>query len=92
MTSTLTHSAPTLGRIVRHAGIAGQFALSVAVSYAGEPASVVTFTHSTYGGPVIVSFPGFPGGVFVSSEVIDRCGSQLSPEWVRRYFRADDAR
>jgi hypothetical protein len=82
-TDTLTTSAPTLGRIVRHAGIAGQLAYSVSVTYAGERASVVTFTGSTYGGPVVMVTPGNPRGVFVTAP--ERFG-KFGPSWVRAFF------
>jgi hypothetical protein len=88
-TDTLTTDRPTLGRIVRHAGIAGQYALSVLVTYPGELGSVVTFTGSTYGGPIVMAFPGFARGLFVADDVIDRCGRELTPEWVRRFYGAD---
>jgi hypothetical protein len=94
MTSTLTTDTatsvrPTLGRIVRHSGIAGQYALSVLVTYPGELGTVVTFTGSTYGGPIVMQWPGFPRGIFVADEVMDRCGRKLSPEWVRRFYGTD---
>jgi hypothetical protein len=84
-TDTLTRTAPvpTLGKIVRHSGIAGQLAYSVAVSYAGEPSTVVTFTSSVYGGPVVMITPGNTRGVFVSEP--NRFGA-FGPEWVRRFF------
>ena len=82
MTSTLD-TRPTLGRIVRHAGIAGQLAYSVSVTYPGEGASVVTFTGSTYGGPVVMVTPGMPRGMFVTDP--DRFGA-FGPAWVRRFF------
>ena len=81
--TTTTDTRPTLGRIVRHAGIAGQLAFSVSVAYPGEPASVVTFTGSTYGGPVVMAWPAVPGGMFVTDP--DRFGA-FGPEWVRRFF------
>jgi hypothetical protein len=84
MTSaTLTRTVPTVGRIVRHSGIAGQLAYSTTVAYPGEDATVVTFTSSTYGGPVVMVTPSLPRGIFVTDP--DRFGS-FGPEWVRRFF------
>jgi hypothetical protein len=85
LTATLT-SRPTLGRIVRHAGIAGQLAYSVSVAYPGERASVVTFTGSVYGapGPVVMVTPGNPRGMFVTAP--ERFGETFGPAWVRAFF------
>lgn len=85
MTATLTETsnAPTLGRIVRHAGVAGQLAYSVSVTYSGEPAAVVSFTSSTYGGPVVMTWPAMPRGMFITDPA--RFGT-FGPEWVRRFF------
>ena len=87
MTTTTTDAPvlPTLGRIVRHAGIAGQYALSVLVTYPGESGTVITFTSSAYGGPIVMQWPGFRG-LFVSEDVLDRIGRTLSPEWVRAFY------
>lgn len=81
-TATLTRS-PHLGRIVRHSGVAGQLAYSVAVTYAGEPAAVVTFLGSVYGGPVVMVTPTCRKGVFVTDP--NRFGT-FGPEWVRNFF------
>ena len=77
---------PALGRIVRHSGVAGQLAYSVAVTYPGEPARVVTFTGSVYGapGPVVMITPANPRGMFVSSP--ERFGATFGPAWVRSFF------
>jgi len=77
-----TDTAPTVLRITKHAGIAGQLAYVAEVQYPDEPAALVTFTGSTYGGPVVVSTPTL-GEVFVDDPA--RFG-RLSPEWVRRFF------
>jgi hypothetical protein len=82
-TDTLTRTAPVLGRIVRHSGVAGQLAFSTTVAYPGEAATVVTFTSSTYGGPVVMVTPSMPRGIFVTDP--DRFGS-FGPGWVRRFF------
>lgn len=84
ITETVAPVVPTLGRIVRHSGVAGQFALSTSVTYPGERASVVTFTHSAFGGPIVMVTPTWQ--LIVSREVTDRLGSQLTPEWVRTFF------
>lgn len=83
-TETATRTAPAVGRVIRHAGVAGQYALSTTVAYPGEPATVVTFTSSTYGGPIVMITPSLPRGIFVTAP--ERFGSTLSPDWVRAFF------
>lgn len=78
---------PSVGPIRRHNAIAGQFSLSAEVTYPGEPASTVTFTGSSYGGPIVMITPGNPRGVFVTDP--GRFGSELTAQWVRRFFGAD---
>lgn len=65
-------------------GIAGQVEVSALVGYPGEAPRFVTFVSSVYGGPVCM-VTGV-GSVFVDREVRDRCGEQLSVEWVMRFF------
>jgi hypothetical protein len=74
---------PTLGKIRRHNGVAGQIAYSVPVTYPDEDTSVVTFVGSAYGGPVIMQTVACPQGVFVRD--VERFGS-FGPDWVRRFF------
>jgi hypothetical protein len=49
-----TADAPTIERVRKSAGIAGQYAVTARVRYPGEPARDVTFIGSVYGGPVIM--------------------------------------
>jgi len=75
-----------LGKIRRRDGVAGQFSYSVQVSCPedGDPTPrEVTFVGNTFGGPIVMITPGFPGGMFVRDP--ERFGA-LSPEWVRRFF------
>lgn len=76
---------PTLGRIRRSTGIAGQIAYTVRVRYSDEDASSVQFLGSTYGpyGPVVMVTPAFADGVFVDDP--GRFGL-FGPSWVRRFF------
>lgn len=68
-------------------GVAGALQVSALVDYGdGDGPSWVVFHGSTYGGPVVMVTPGNPRGVFVHSDVLDRCGRILSAEWVRRFF------
>jgi hypothetical protein len=72
----------TLGAVRKARGVAGQVSYSVAVTYPGEPASVVTFVGSVYGGPVVmVTASG------VQTFVTDpgRFG-EFGPVWVARFF------
>lgn len=70
---------PTVHKVTRHAGIAGQFSISAEVEYPGESRETVTFVGSTYGGRVVMVLPN---GLqtFVDRSVMDRCGSELTPE------------
>jgi hypothetical protein len=74
---------PTLGKITKERGVAGQVAYSVAVTYEGGPTDTVRFVGSTYGGPVVMVTAGNPRGMFVTDP--DRFG-EFGPEWVRRFF------
>lgn len=69
--------------VKRQAGIAGQFAVVARVQYEGEPVSSVTFTGSTYGGPVVME--SGPVQTFVSDP--SRFG-KFGVEWVRRFMEA----
>jgi len=70
----------------RQSGIAGEYAFSATVAYPDEPASVVTFKGSTFGGPIVMVTDGNPRGVFVSSRVTERIGAKLDAAWVERFF------
>lgn len=74
---------PTLGRIRRTNGVAGQFAYTVQARYSDEDAHPVQFVGSSYGGPVVMITDAFPQGVFVTDP--GRFGT-FSPAWVRRFF------
>lgn len=76
-------TAPTLSRIFKRTGIAGQVTYTVFVTYPGEDASRIEFIGSVYGGPVVMVTPGNPTGVFVTDP--SRHGT-FGPEWVRRFF------
>lgn len=73
---------PTLGKISRHNGPAGQVSYSVAVTHPGEAPDTITFVGSAYGGPVVMVHPLY-GQTFVSDP--DRHGP-FGPEWVRRFY------
>ena len=75
---------PKLGKIKRTNGIAGQVAYSTVVAYDGEPAEMVTFVGSIYGGAVVMVTERI-GQVFVTDP--GRFG-EFGPEWVRRFFAA----
>jgi hypothetical protein len=71
----------TIHSVSKHAGIAGQFSVSAEVEYPGEPLSVVTFTGSIYGGPVVMRTGGIE--TFVTDP--GRFGD-FGTDWVRRFF------
>ncbi len=81
---TDTDTAPVLGPVKRHTGVAGQVAYSTTVTYPGEVAMRVTFTGSLYGtpGPVVVDGPF--GQMFVSEP--ERFGDTFSAAWVRAFY------
>jgi hypothetical protein len=72
---------PTLGLITRRDGVAGQVMFFVTVSYPDEPTSLVTFSGSIYGGPVVMITES--GQTFVTNP--ERFG-EFGREWVRRFF------
>lgn len=80
-TTTDTRTTPTVTKIFRRNGIAGQFALQCTVTYPGEEPSVVEFVGSTYGGPVLMVTES--GHCWVSDP--DRFGS-FGKGWVKRFF------
>ena len=70
-------------QIKRHVGVAGQVSYVALVEYDDEPVSAVTFVGSVYGGPVVMTTPSDPKGVFVTNPA--RFG-EFGEEWVRRFF------
>ena len=76
---------PEITNITRQSGIAGQFSLTASVRYPGEDFEDVTFVGNTYGGPIVMVLPS-GAQTFVSREVTDRIGTELTKEWVRRFF------
>lgn len=77
---------PTLGRIRKHRGLAGQVAYTVPVTYPDEPSSTVTFLGSSYGGPVLMMTKANPEGTWVVDP--ERFG-KFSSIWVQRFFGAE---
>lgn len=76
-------SAPTISKITKHNGVAGQVSYSVDVTYPGEAPETIEFVGSVYGPPVVMVTPGNPRGVFVTQP--ERFG-KFGPEWIRRFF------
>ena len=76
-------NGPTLSRIKRTNGVAGQIAYDVTVTYPGETPEPVAFLGSVYGGPIVMVTASNPGGTFVRNS--ERFGT-FGPEWVRRFF------
>ncbi len=75
-------TTPTLSKVTRRAGIAGQFEVSAEVTYPGEAPETIRFIGSTHGGPVVMVTPT-GAQLFVSDP--DRFGA-FGTEWVRRFF------
>jgi hypothetical protein len=74
---------PHIYWVRKHAGIAGQFAVSARVGYPDEAPREVTFVGSVYGGPVVMQTER--GETFVTDP--GRFG-EFGEEWVRRFFEA----
>lgn len=79
---------PTINKITRRNGVAGQVQFDAEVTYTYEDTepevSLVSFVGSiAYGGPVVMITPGNPKGTFVTRP--DRFGD-FGEQWVRRFF------
>lgn len=77
---------PTLGKIKRTNGVAGQVAYDVEVTYPGQQPSTATFVGSVYGGPVVMVLPS---GVQTFVTEPSQYG-KFSPTWVRRFFGTEE--
>jgi hypothetical protein len=75
---------PTLSKVRKHAGIAGQFSVSAEVTYPDEPPQHVEFVGSVYGGPVIMMVPLTGMQLFVTDP--GRHGA-FGTRWVERFFQ-----
>lgn len=85
-------SDPTIAKIKRLSGIAGQFLYTVEVTYPGEPTERHGFmAYAPDSGPILAVSPT---GIqtFVHSSVLERIGRSLNPEWVRAFYRTPDKR
>lgn len=52
--TTTERVTPTVSKVFRRNGVAGQFAVQCTVAYPGEEPRVVEFVGSSYGGPVLM--------------------------------------
>jgi hypothetical protein len=85
---------PTLIIGPRHNGVAGQYSYPVDVTYpvpdpgpndnTTEQATVV-FMHNVFGGPITLITTA--GQFHVDSAVKERHGGQLTPDWIRSFYR-----
>jgi hypothetical protein len=73
----------TIHSITRHAGIAGQFAVSADVQHPDEPVRTVEFVGSVYGGPVVMRTDA--SEMFVTNP--GRFGT-FGTDWVRKFFES----
>jgi hypothetical protein len=83
-------SAPTIHKLTRHAGIAGQFSMTVTVEYPNELPMPVTFVGSVYGGPVVMAQRD-GSQVFVTDPARFGSFADRPTEWVARFFGAEGA-
>ena len=81
MSSTTNENLPTVGKITRIPGVAGQVAYMVDVTYPGEATDTVTFVGDIYGGPVVLVSGN--AQTFVTDPA--RFGT-FGPSWVRAFF------
>lgn len=77
---------PTILKVTRHSGVAGQVAYVADVQYPDEPVSRVTFVGSYYGGPVVMATDA--GQVFVTEP--GRFGA-FCEKWVRNFFEGSES-
>lgn len=80
----VTTSKPTLGKIRRTDGVAGQFQISAEVTYSGEPMKIVSFVGSEYGSPGVIVM--ISSGHQIRVDEPQRFGEKLSIDWVRKFF------
>jgi hypothetical protein len=85
MTNTENDTTPVIDSVKRHAGIAGQYAVTARVHYGNEPASDVTFVAWRDSRTVVMCTES-GAQVYVSSAVIDRLGANVNEAWVRGFF------
>jgi hypothetical protein len=84
------NTVPTVSNFQRTNGIAGQFSVSVDVTYGSPDESHrAVFVGNDFGGP-IVTLDEDGRQTFVSSAVRDRIGHSLNEQWVRRFYDADE--
>jgi hypothetical protein len=80
--STTTRVTPTVTKLKKINGVAGQFAVRATVAYPGEDPQVIEFVGSAYGGPVLMVTDA--GQTWVTDP--GRFGS-FGTDWVRKFFR-----
>lgn len=86
MYTLTTYPTPTILRVVKRPGIAGQFGWQATVQYPGEPPMLVMFIGNVYGGPVVQVTDG-NRQTFVTEP--SRFGPFTSERWVHRFFGED---
>ena len=67
-------------------GVAGQYAYNVTVTTPEEETYRTTFVSSIYGGGVYVILPRTFGQVRIDRAVVERCGGNLSPQFIRNFY------
>lgn len=80
--TTTERVTPTVTKVFRRNGVAGQFAVQATVTYPGEEPRVVEFVGSTYGGPVLFISDTFQTWV----DDPGRFGT-FGKGWVTRFFQ-----
>lgn len=76
---------PSILRVKRTSGVAGQYAYGVTVQYGGEEPHVVSFFGSAYGNPGSVVMVT-PNGTQIFVADSWRYGDTLNESWCRRFF------
>lgn len=74
---------PTIIKIKKVNGIAGQYSYLATVQYPNEAPQTSTFTGSVYGGPIVATFPEGTQ-TFVTDP--ERFGPKLDEQWIRGFF------
>lgn len=86
----MSSAAPTVEVGKRRNGVAGEYIYVATVTYPDEKPEHVTFQSSVYGPPIVMVTDVLADGVFVSERVLERIGSDLTPEWIHAFFAPRD--
>lgn len=67
-------------------GVAGQYAYDATVTTPEGETYRTTFVSIPYGGGVYVILPESFGQVRIDRAVVERCGGELTPQFIRNFY------